>query len=582
MLCFTVWSFALIFTSDLHISEARAELFYKIGSFGYIPLVGVFLWFVSVFTEKKKLLKNRFFFPVIFAISTLFIYKHITGPQMLSGVIKQPYGWAYTWADSIWVYLFYAYFTVIVATGFYFLFDFGRKQKDIAKRKQAKLILIAVFFGAAIGGILHFILPEMGIHKIPAMGNIVMFVWVLMLIYTVVRYEFLTITPAVAAENIISMMTDSLILLDTSGNISAANEASLSLLGYKKKELIGKDFSILFSAHSVGKLNIADKEFVKLIEEGDTEDLRLTYIAKDGKKRIPVLFSASAMRGKAGDLQGFVIVARDITGIRKTEEELRRLNEQLKENERAVLNILADLEKSHEDLKTSQEQLIQSSKMASIGRLVSDMAHEVNNPLMIISGRAQLSLMDAAGNKELEGSLGIIMDQCARAKDIIQRLLMFSKPSKGEIKRIGVNDSVEFVVKLIEHQFSLTKVKILKDYTSEDLIVEIDEKQMHEVYMNLLKNAQDAMPKGGSLTITTSKEVSNARIDFTDTGGGMSEEKVKKVFDPFFTTKDHGTGLGLSVCYGIVHAHGGELKYASRLGKGTTATILLPISEQRG
>ncbi|MGB2598983.1 MAG: PAS domain S-box protein, partial [Candidatus Omnitrophota bacterium] len=514
MLCFTVWSFVLIFTSNLYTSKAEAELFFNIGSFAYIFIAGVFLWFVAIFTEKKKLLKNHFFFPVIFAVSALFIYKHITGPQMLSGVIKQPYGWAYTWADSIWVYLFYFYFTIIVTTSFYFLFDFGRKQKNSAKRKQAKLILIAAFFAATLGGIVHFILPELGIYKIPAMGNIVMFAWVLVLIYTVVKYEFLNITPASAAENIISMMTDSLILLDSSGKISAANEASLNLVGYEKEELIGKDFSVLFSTHSIGKLNIADKEFVRLIEDGDTEDLKLTYIAKDGKKRIPILFSASAMRDKAGNLQGFVIVARDITGIKKTEEELRGLNEQLKENERAVLNVLSDLEKSHEELKSSQEQLVQSSKMASIGRLVSDMAHEVNNPLMIISGRAQLSLMDAKGDKELEGSLGIIMDQCARAKDVIQRLLTFSKPSKGELKEAGVNDSVEFVVKLIEHQFSLTKVKIVKDYTPEDLKINIDEKQMHEVFMNLLKNAQDAMPEGGTITITTSKEVSNARIDF--------------------------------------------------------------------
>ncbi len=577
MLCFALWSFALLFAHNPHTPKAQAMLFFRIGSFGYAPIASFFLWFTVIFTERKNLLKSRAFCPVIFAIPALFFYIYVTGHQMLMDLVKQPYGWAYDWADSIWVYLFYLYFAVFITISLYFIVDFGRKQTDPIKRKQAKMILIATLIATTLGGILHFVLPELHIHYIPSVGNLVMFAWVFMLIYTITKYEFLAITPATAAENIISTMTDSLILLDPGGKILTMNEASCGLLGYEKAELAGKDFSTLFSAHSVGKLNIADKEFVSLVEEGAMEGLELTYVAKGGEKRVPVLFSASVMRAKAGSLQGFVIVARDITGIKKTEEELRQINEQLKENERAVLNVLADLEKSHGELKASQEQLVHASKMASIGSLVSDMAHEVNNPLMIISGRAQLSLMDAAGNKELEGSLGIIMDQCARAKDIIQRLLMFSKPSKGELKEAGVNDSVEFVVKLIEHQFSLTNVKIVKNYTSEDLKITIDEKQMHEVYMNLLKNAQDAMPEGGTITITTSKEVSNARIDFTDTGGGMAEEDLGKVFDPFFTTKNHGTGLGLSVCYGIVSAHGGELKYSSELGKGTTATILLPM-----
>ncbi len=242
--------------------------------------------------------------------------------------------------------------------------------------------------------------------------------------------------------------------------------------------------------------------------------------------------------------------------------------------------IRMELEKKLTELKSTQGMLVQSEKLASLGKLVSDMAHEVNNPLMVISGRAQLSLMEDIKNKEIVENLKIVKGECMRAKEIIQRLLMFSKPSKGELAEVDVNKAIEFVVKLLEHQFSLANIKIVRHYSEDIPPVEVDEKQMHEVFMNLLKNSSEAMPEGGSITVTTSKESDNVRMDFTDTGEGISEQDLQKIFDPFFTTKESGTGLGLSVCYGIVGGHGGGLKYTSKPGEGTTATILLPIAKK--
>ncbi|MGB3111980.1 MAG: ATP-binding protein, partial [Candidatus Omnitrophota bacterium] len=106
----------------------------------------------------------------------------------------------------------------------------------------------------------------------------------------------------------------------------------------------------------------------------------------------------------------------------------------------------------------------------------------------------------------------------------------------------------------------------------------MDEKQIQEVFMNLLRNAFEAMPDGGDITVTTSREGNSVRTDIKDTGSGIPEEVMKKIFDPFFTTKEKGTGLGLSVCYGILKAHGGDLKYSSEPDEGTTATVLLPIA----
>ncbi len=226
---------------------------------------------------------------------------------------------------------------------------------------------------------------------------------------------------------------------------------------------------------------------------------------------------------------------------------------------------------------TDRKKIEESQRLTQLGKFSSDMAHEVNGPLQVISARAQLSLERKVADKEVEKNLKIIKGQCDQAVDIIQRLLMFSKPSRGKVRKIRINDSVDFVINLVEHHFLHSNIRIVREFSHSLPAVKADEKQMQEVFMNLLTNAADAMPSGGTITVLTSKENRMIRVDFVDTGKGIPQENMKKIFDPFFTTEEKGTGLGLSVCFGIISAHQGELKYASKVGHGTTATILLPV-----
>ncbi|MFA5099868.1 MAG: ATP-binding protein [Candidatus Omnitrophota bacterium] len=227
---------------------------------------------------------------------------------------------------------------------------------------------------------------------------------------------------------------------------------------------------------------------------------------------------------------------------------------------------------------TSRKELQKKERLAQLGKLVADMAHEVNNPLMIISGRAQLSLMEDIDNPEIKGNLGIIMDECQRAKDIIQRLLKFSRRGKNEIVQIDINKSIEAIVNILEHQFSLSGIGIVKKYGANLAPVWGDERQLQEVFMNLFSNAREAMAQGGTIEITTSQQADMIRIVFKDSGSGMNQEVLSRVFEPFFTTKEKGTGLGLSVCYGIIKGHGGELTFESEKQQGTAAIIQLPIN----
>ncbi|MBU2063487.1 MAG: PAS domain S-box protein, partial [Candidatus Omnitrophica bacterium] len=229
---------------------------------------------------------------------------------------------------------------------------------------------------------------------------------------------------------------------------------------------------------------------------------------------------------------------------------------------------------------TQRKEIEKVQRLAQLGTLVSHMAHEVNNPLMIISGRAQIALAEKIENKEVERDMQVIINECQRAKDIIQRLLRFSRPSKGEIKLVDINQALDEVISLVEHQFGLANVRLGKNYQAGLPQVLADERQLHEVFMNLLTNAKDAIENEGGIEITTTAENSQVIIRFRDSGAGMSKELISKVFDPFFTTKEKGTGLGLSICYSIIKTHGGELQFESEPGKGTTVTIVLPVEQE--
>lgn len=243
--------------------------------------------------------------------------------------------------------------------------------------------------------------------------------------------------------------------------------------------------------------------------------------------------------------------------------------------------IRKDLEEKIEELKYSQNMLVQSEKMASLGRLISDISHEVNNPLMIISSHAQLALMTETEklSSDVKNTLEVIIKECQRAADIMRRILKFAQPSKGEMKYVNISESVETVVKIVEKQFKIANIEINRSYPKKPIIVAIDNQLMQEVFMNILNNAKEAMPERGTVNISVGSEGNFLRIDFEDTGCGISEEDKKKILEPFFTTKEKGTGLGLSICYGIVKAHNGELKFESQLGKGSVVSILLPLGK---
>ncbi len=219
------------------------------------------------------------------------------------------------------------------------------------------------------------------------------------------------------------------------------------------------------------------------------------------------------------------------------------------------------------DIKHYEAQLLQAQKMESLGKLAGGVAHEINTPLGIILGYAQLLAEDAPAGSQLGQDLAIIERQAKSCRKIVADLLGFSRQRAFEIADMDLNHSVLEVISLVRHSFALENVHIIDDLMEDMPYVPADREKMKQVWMNLLQNAKDAMPEGGIIQVFSSPCEFGDRlmVAVADTGAGIGPEDLKKVFDPFFTTKPvgQGTGLGLSLSFGIVDSHGGRIEAAS-------------------
>ena len=251
----------------------------------------------------------------------------------------------------------------------------------------------------------------------------------------------------------------------------------------------------------------------------------------------------------------------------------------LKESRERLLHegeIRLDLERS----------LRRSEKMATIGQLASQIAHEIGTPLNIITGRAQLTRNNLGENVEAQNSLDIISEQTRKITEIIQQLLGFARKKGPEQNRLNVNHLIVTTLDLLDYQIQGQGVSVTRRLEDNLPLLKADPDLLQQVFLNLILNSLQSMPMGGSLQISTStRRILREGLDYgerdyvevcvEDTGTGMDEEKMKNLFTPFFTTKERGTGLGLIVTKGIVQEHGGWIDVKSQVGQGSVFTVYL-------
>jgi two-component system, NtrC family, sensor kinase len=225
-----------------------------------------------------------------------------------------------------------------------------------------------------------------------------------------------------------------------------------------------------------------------------------------------------------------------------------------------------------------EEQLRLSEKMASIGLLAAGVAHEVNTPLTGISSFTQMLLEGADPQDPRTRLLEKIERQTFRAAKIVNGLLTLSRPASSDRSSYDINVVITDVLGLLEHQFETHRIRVRRELSETPVVVLGLEHKLQQVFLNLFLNARDAMPKGGWLSIATSREGNRVIAEVSDTGSGIPSEYLARIYDPFFTTKaiGQGTGLGLSITYGIVREHEGSIECESGIGQGTTFILSFP------
>ena len=234
-----------------------------------------------------------------------------------------------------------------------------------------------------------------------------------------------------------------------------------------------------------------------------------------------------------------------------------------------------------EQRRLMEEQIAQADKLASIGQLAAGVAHEINNPLGIILGYTQLLLRseDPGGNRHED--LKIIEKHAKTCRSIVSDLLDFSRSSKPSPEMIDVHGVIDEVLNFIDQHSGFGGIKIERHFDSKLPAILLDQKRIKQVFINLVMNAKHAVGTQGSIRVQTIFDTAagQARIQVIDSGHGISPEDLPRIFDPFYTTKPtgEGTGLGLSVSYGIVKNHGGDILVESRLSRGSTFTVILPV-----
>jgi len=337
---------------------------------------------------------------------------------------------------------------------------------------------------------------------------------------------------------------DMIFILDDQGRFADINRAGLDILGFQNRDdLIGMmSLAGLFESSEEFDLLMAD-----LHSNGFVRDRQCWFQTNEGTE-VFLLLSATSRRDASGKVVSYEGIAKDVTARLYMERQLQ-----------------------------------QAEKLASLGQISTGIAHEINNPLGVMLGYTQLLLRDHPAGSQIHDDLKTIEKHARNCKEVVEDLLKFARSTQTRKTSIDVNQCVEEVISLLAHQLEMDKISVEIRLSPDLPRVTADGEKLKQVFMNLLMNARQAISGKGRISVGTENDLGQKviRIFFADDGCGISVDHINKIFDPFFSTKPvgEGTGLGLSVSYGIVQDHNGRIEVESRPGKGSTFTLILPIGE---
>lgn len=365
-------------------------------------------------------------------------------------------------------------------------------------------------------------------------------------------------------RSLIENSTDVILITNADGTVAYTSPSYKLILGYENHET-----NHIFDYIHPDYMETAIAKFAQLFETSDEAvHTEVCVQHKNGNWRFVEAVGSNLLDNPA--VSGIVVNFHDVTERKQAEDEVHEKNRILQE--------------AMEQLKSSQEQLLQSAKLAAVGELISGISHELKNPLAAISMAAEIldsNIDDEKSKKHVQ----IVSNHVQRAVSIVDNLLSFARKYEPNRNYVSINDAIQSTIELLSYELMRDKIEVVAELDTDIPHTMADFNQLQHVFLNILGNAEQAMHEAhgqGNLVIRTQEYQETIQITIADDGPGIPEIIKERIFEPFFTTKKvgKGTGLGLSICYGIIEQHNGTIHVESKEGEGSTFTIELPVLQQ--
>lgn len=347
--------------------------------------------------------------------------------------------------------------------------------------------------------------------------------------------------------NILNDSADGIVSLDENDRIVTWNKGAELIYGYKASEIVGKSLEVLIP-EDLKRNGEMEKMNRILQEKGFLRHYETERITKGGKK-IVIDITKTLMKNDEGKVVGSSAIIKDITERRELEK-----------------------------------RLVQTEKLTAMGQIAANIAHEIKNPLMGISGSVQVLMKKYKSYPTMVDTLSKVFEQVQRLDSTLKGLLSFARPQTPYFSKQEINEIIEQILFFIMPQARERKIEIVKELSRELPKISLDPDQIKQVFLNIILNAIHAMPEGGKLSILTTHSNGGSRenkikVAVADTGTGIPENLRDEIFKPFFTTKMKGTGLGLVITRNIIKEHGGDISFTSKVNEGSSFEITLPVEQ---
>ncbi|MCK5706725.1 MAG: PAS domain S-box protein [Candidatus Aureabacteria bacterium] len=563
------------------------DIFVRITSLALFFFPAVFVHFIVKMADFKEYSKNRifyisvFYFPAFLFSLLPFLNRLVmsttqAGEKMLVLVPAQA-----TTAFLIYVLTHYIYCV-------FFLFWYRRSNLTKDLKKKTDIMLTGTTIAFLFGLIPEIIFETNGIITL-RFGILVLLISLSIIALALYRFRYHVHIPDAFFKALMEIMSDVLIVLDPTGKIIYSSQSTNSILGYSTDDLYLMDFKGLFKDKDKPLFYKDGKPvfpYDRIIDSSRKETITNHDIELENNIGIliPLNVTISPFISDEFGRYYFLLIGKDIREITNLISEINSYKNDLEEK---VKDRTKELRKINEELKETQASLIQTEKISAMGMLAGGVAHEINTPLSGVLGYVEL-LINKIESKQINNDFDLVLEklrivrECGyRCKSIAEKFLDFSRKSEKKFTPVSIHSIIEDSLMVTRNQIKYD-VTVLKEYDKDLPLIYCDGNELQQVFVNLVINAKDAMPKKGILKFITKRVDDDVVIEFSDNGEGIEEENMQNIFKAFFTTKPagKGTGLGLSVSAGIIKKHMGKMEVKSKKGEGTTFIISLPVLDK--